>query len=426
MKTFVLTFVSILLYVISTQASTTNDENFNRNYNGKSFIFVEGDVEFSIFPDGQFDFVYLGNQGSQITINTPNVAVNFNSGYNYDAYVQYDNYGAVIQIEDVPVYYDEYGRISQAGSVTIQYNDRRVVQVGGLYVHYNPYGYYSHYTGYINPWNRYYVYRPWHAYYTIPYYSYCVVYATPYRSFYSPIRYSYSHHKNHYNRGGYAYTNGRRDFYRPGSRVHYKDGRVAINNDYRPSNTRGNANNIATTYRRDDNVARSNFTTRKENGVQRGAPVNANVSRNESIKRGAPANANVSRNASTQRGAPANANVSRNESTQRGAPASAHVSRNASTQRGAPASAHVSRNESTQRGAPANTNISKKETARRSVQTNTNVNKNVTAQRNASSSNNTRQTNQVRSSSKTKNNNATRTINTRGNSNSSSIRGGRG
>ena len=344
MKNFVLTFASLFISVIGLQA-TTIDEGFNRDYDGKSFIFVEGGVEFSIFPDGQFDFVYLGNQGSQLSINTPNIAVNFNSGYNYDAYVQYDNYGAVIQIEDVPVYYDEYGRISQAGSVTIRYNDRRVVQVGSLYVHYNPYGYYSHYTGYINSWNRYYVYRPWHAYYAIPYYTYCVVYATPYRGYYFPERYSYSHHRNYYNRSGYAYTNGRRDFYRPGSRVHYKDGRVTANKDFRFSNTRGNSRDLATTYRRDDNVARSNFSARQENTTQRSAPANATVSRNETTQRGTPANAN-------------------------------------------------NRKDTAQRTAPSN-NISK-------------------------------QTNQVRSSTNTKNNHATKASNTRGNTNSSSSRGGRG
>ena len=128
-----------------------NASDFGRGYDGNAYIFVEGDVEFSVFPDGQFDFVYVGPQtGSQVTISTPNVNVSFNSGYDYEAYVQYDDYGAVIQVENIPIYYDEYGRITQAGNVDIQYNDRRIVRVGGLHVVYNNYGYFSHCTGVIN------------------------------------------------------------------------------------------------------------------------------------------------------------------------------------------------------------------------------------------------------------------------------------
>eukprot|EP00657_Telonema_sp_P-1_P004467 TRINITY_DN20350_c0_g1_i1.p1 TRINITY_DN20350_c0_g1~~TRINITY_DN20350_c0_g1_i1.p1 ORF type:complete len:145 (+),score=15.53 TRINITY_DN20350_c0_g1_i1:158-592(+) len=99
---------SILLMGFSANATSIEDENNNRRgYDGNAYIFVEGDVEFSIFPDGQFDFVYVGPQsGSRVAISSPNVNISFNSGYDYEAYVQYDDYGAVIQIESVPIYYD--------------------------------------------------------------------------------------------------------------------------------------------------------------------------------------------------------------------------------------------------------------------------------------------------------------------------------
>jgi hypothetical protein len=177
MKNLALIF-SILLMGFSANATSNESENNYRNgYNGKAYIFVEGDVEFSVFPDGQFDFVYVGPQnGTQVTISTPNTNVSFNSGYDYETYVQYDDYGAVIQVENVPIYYDYYGRIIQAGNVDIQYNNRRLVRVGGLHVFYNNYGYFSHYSGYINSYNPYYVYRPWHVYYAVPIYSHCIVY----------------------------------------------------------------------------------------------------------------------------------------------------------------------------------------------------------------------------------------------------------
>src|SRR5690554_1007017 len=254
MKTLFLTLVTFFTAFFNQAVLADTYNNFG--YDGNKIIFVEGNVEFSVFPDGQFDFVFLGHEGTDVTISNPNMSVTFNSGYNYDAYVQYDMYGAVIQIENVPIYYDDFGRIVRAGNVSIRYKDRRLVQVGGLYIHYNPYGYYSHFSGYINPYNRYYVYRPWHVYYAIPYYHYCVVQVNPYRRYYQPVRYSYSYHVVHYST--HHYSNGRRDFYVPGSRVHYKDGRTAVNTNYRNSD-RG----TATTYRRDDTILRNTVSDRR-------------------------------------------------------------------------------------------------------------------------------------------------------------------
>ncbi len=230
-------------------------------YDGKSYIFVEGGVEFSVFPDGQFDFVYVGNQGGNVNvnINTPNASVSFNSGYDYDMYVQYDDYGAVIQIENVPIYYDNFGRIIQAGDVEIRYNNRRIVRVGGLNIFYNSYGYFDYCTGFISPWYRTYVYRPWHVFYVRPIYANCIVYDYPYRRWYSPVRYGFAYHRNYYHRGRRFYANARRDFYRPGSRVHYRDGRVARNRSYNP-------NRVNTAYTRGDrgdrNGSRFDGTTR--------------------------------------------------------------------------------------------------------------------------------------------------------------------
>ncbi|SRX56026.1 hypothetical protein [Aequorivita sp. CIP111184] len=306
---------SILLMGFSANANSTESENnLRRGYNGDAYIFVEGDVEFSVFPDGQFDFVYVGPQtGSQVVINTPNVNVSFNSGYDYEAYVQYDDYGAVIQVEDVPVYYDEYGRIVQAGNVDIQYNDRRVVRVGGLHVIYNNYGYFSHSTGVINVFNPYYVYRPWHAYYARPIYNHCVVYDMPYRRYYSPVRYSYHDHVVYYKKRNHvAYHNGRRDFYRPGSRVYDKKGRASVNKDYNPnrtntmvaSNNGRNNSSIRKNNVRSNTVTRSSSTNSKgATRVDRNTRNSGNVSRTNTItsRGGNTSRSNDSKKVSTDR-----------------------------------------------------------------------------------------------------------------------------
>lgn len=238
-KVTALVFSFLLTGLLIKAETTSKFHSFINSYDGSSYIFIEDGVEFSVFPDGQFDFVYLGyDRSGSININQNGVNINFNSGYDYDVFVQYDDYGAVIQVENIPIYYDEFGRIIQAGNTEIHYNDRRIVRIGGLRIFYDHYGYFSHYTGYINFWTPYYVYRPWHVYYIRPFYSNCIVYDHPYRRYYTPFRYSYKEHRHLYkHRHRHNYRNARRDFYRPGSRIHHRDGRVVKRRDFDPRRT---------------------------------------------------------------------------------------------------------------------------------------------------------------------------------------------
>jgi hypothetical protein len=194
MKKVIFFIASLLFASIHTNATTKAHATAAYGGYSNSFIFVENGIEFSVFRDGQFDFNLLNhNTNLNVGIHTRNVSISFNSGYDYNAYVQYDEYGAIIQIENIPIFYDYYGRITRAGNVAIQYNNFGYInRVGGLYVHYNRYNRFSHYTGYINSYNRAYTYRPWHRYYSVPARDYCVVYNRPYRRYYAPVRYRYS------------------------------------------------------------------------------------------------------------------------------------------------------------------------------------------------------------------------------------------
>lgn len=285
MKNFKTMLFFFLAIGISANAKTTNtpENNSYNNYDGKAYIFVEGSVEFSVFPDGQFDFVYVGPQnGTEVIISTPNVNLSFNGGHDYEAYVQYDDYGAIIQVEDVEVYYDEYGRISQAGNVDISYRNRRIVRVGGLHINYNSYGYYDYTTGYINPYNRIYVFRPWHSFYIRPIYSNCIVWDVPYRRYYTPLRYSYYHHVGYYNnRNVTPYHNSRRDFYRPGSRVHYQNGRTAVNRNYRE----GRTNTMVNSHGRRTNTAVANTNSRNNARATTSRNSSRSVNRQENTTR---------------------------------------------------------------------------------------------------------------------------------------------
>ena len=175
MKKIALLLVGIITLSLSPFALANTESNLNTSdyYNdgyGETFTFVESGITFSVFQNGEFDFYINSRNGVHAGVNVGGVSISYNSGYNYDAYVQYDDYGAIIQIEDVPIYYDHYGRISEAGNVRIRYNGNRLARVGGLYIHYNHYGHYSHYTGFINIYNRHYAYHPYHNYFIRPFY----------------------------------------------------------------------------------------------------------------------------------------------------------------------------------------------------------------------------------------------------------------
>ena len=201
----------------------------NINSYADAFVFDEMGVTFSVYPDGEFDF-YLGDACQPSTMSNGYVSATFNSGYDYNPYVQYDDFGAVVQVENVPVWYDYYGRVTQIGDVDISYRNRRVCQVGGMYVNYNRHGHYAFHTGFINRWNPYFVYRPFYVSFARPVVNLCFVRTTPYRQYYAPVRYSYyrpyvRNVRPHYATIGHTY--------RPSS------GRGVVHSSYRQSAGRG-------------------------------------------------------------------------------------------------------------------------------------------------------------------------------------------
>ena len=204
MKNNILLFATFILISFGVSASTIFNSTldyyrYNRGY-GESFTFVEKGITFAVYQNGEFDFYINPRRDFEFGILGKNVDITFNSGYNYNAYVQYDNYGAVIQVENVPIYYDYYGRVTRIGHVDVNYTRNRLYSVGGLYVHYDYYGYFTHYTGYINRYNRTYVYHPYHNYFARPLFDFRIVSYKPYRHHYKPHRYAYyrNHSKNNY------------------------------------------------------------------------------------------------------------------------------------------------------------------------------------------------------------------------------------
>ena len=205
----------------TTSEAEASINNYVRGY-GNSFIFNEAGIEFSVYADGQFDF-YMSNYGPDVNvgINSPGFSLSFNSGFDYNPYLQYDNFGGIIQVENTPIYYDYYGRVNQIGNIFINYNNRgRINRVGGLNVYYRNNSFWR-YDGFINIYNRAYVYRPWHRFYAVPAVNFCIVNINPYRQYYAPVRHvyyrPYTNNVRHYNVNGRR--NGNRETRRNNTRI---------------------------------------------------------------------------------------------------------------------------------------------------------------------------------------------------------------
>ncbi|HET8738022.1 MAG TPA: hypothetical protein VFM69_15635 [Pricia sp.] len=238
MKSALLFLSAIILGSSGVQANAAHEDEAtvseNRAYRyNDSFIFVENGITFSVYPDGEFDF-YIEDY-----VTGSRNGVTFNTGYDYSPYAQYDDYGAVIQVENVPIFYDYYGRVSQIGDVNINYRNNRVRRIGGLHVYYNHRGFYDYHTGYINVFNRHYIYRPFHAFFARPAVGLCLVYNRPYRRYYSPIRYTYYRPYRYNTRKAYAKV-GRTHRYTKirtnRSQIYRNDERVAVRNSSARSN----------------------------------------------------------------------------------------------------------------------------------------------------------------------------------------------
>ena len=261
MRNLALIFTALIFGALNASAVTLEDKVALRNAYGfnNSFIFVEGGITFSVYPDGEFDFYIDQVSGVNANVNFRNTNITFNSGFNYNPFVQYDDYGAVIQVENIPVYYDFYGRVTQVGNVDIRYNNGRIHRLGGMSVYYNRNGFYSHHSGFINIYNRNYVYAPFHGFFVRPALNFCLVYDRPYRRFYNPVRYSY--YAPYYNNSRVIYANIGRE-HRYDNNVHQRRANV-YRNDNRVA-VRENSSRRTEAYRTNSTVNR-NATGRSSN-----------------------------------------------------------------------------------------------------------------------------------------------------------------
>lgn len=258
----------LFVFLAMVQLGTTMASNKNilaLNFNN-GFIFVERGITFSVYPDGEFDFYMNTQLGVNARLHVGPVGITFNSGFDYGPFVQYDDFGAVVQIENIPIYYDYYGRVNRIGNVSIWYRNNRVYRIGGMQIFYNPSGIYAYHTGFINTFNRAYIFNPFHTYFVRPATSFCLVSRNPYRQWYRPIRYRYFEPFRNNTRRSYAQIGrinkhieraDRNRIYQNNSRVSARSSSGTIR-----SNRTGSSRNAIGMNERSESVTRSANTMR--------------------------------------------------------------------------------------------------------------------------------------------------------------------
>lgn len=148
-KPFLILIASLLIGI------TAMANNYNRQ-NSTPFVFVENNIEYAVFSNGEFDFNMIQPQRNQVHISNRNIHLSFNSGHNYNTYIHKNQYGDIININHTPIFYDRSGRVQQIGNINIRYNRFGYIHsIGQLNINYNTNGQY-YCTGYVNTSNRYY------------------------------------------------------------------------------------------------------------------------------------------------------------------------------------------------------------------------------------------------------------------------------
>ncbi|MBT8303013.1 MAG: hypothetical protein KJP09_00970 [Bacteroidia bacterium] len=177
MKKLQLLFAAMLIGLTSVTASEVSSEKqgedltITKRYRyTQPILFVERGVEFLIFPDGSFDFntefgnwsnddyYYRRNNGRRGSINrtfgTPGSRIFYSSARPRGVRIVHDRWGNVRRIGNVFINYDWNGRVKRVGSVYMRYQRNRLVQVGGLRLHYNKRGKLKRISGHVNRSNR--------------------------------------------------------------------------------------------------------------------------------------------------------------------------------------------------------------------------------------------------------------------------------
>jgi len=172
MKKITLVLATMLLSVtFAIAAKPTSDLNHSDktsiNRYSQPIMFVEQGIEFLIFQNGDLDLNrkrsvqysknYFRKNSNRKSYNNRiyGVAgVEGSYGHNRRAFISYDRFGRIRNIDNIYISYDHYGRVKRIGSVIMSYYYNKLEQVGRLRLQYNRWGELISTTGQVNYSNQ--------------------------------------------------------------------------------------------------------------------------------------------------------------------------------------------------------------------------------------------------------------------------------
>lgn len=120
----------------------TDTERRNRNLvhfmDAEPIVFLERDIEFFVFLNGDFDF-NTRPQDSQggFYYKRGATARGTSANGNFGVRIEHDSFGRVRRIGNVFINYDYQNRVSRIGTVYMRYNRFALSQIGGMELRYN-------------------------------------------------------------------------------------------------------------------------------------------------------------------------------------------------------------------------------------------------------------------------------------------------
>jgi len=171
MKKITLLVVASILLVgnmaLASENPVFSDNTDRRGYyidyrDAEPIIFREREIEFMLFPNGEFDFNTRPSR-PRYHVNGTNGAPGTRGYYGTSERgirVEHDNFGRVRRVGNVYINYDAFGRVKRIGTIYMSYNSFAVTKVGNMRIVYDRRGRIVDVYGFINHANGGYNYNP--------------------------------------------------------------------------------------------------------------------------------------------------------------------------------------------------------------------------------------------------------------------------
>lgn len=140
----------MLLFIAPTMDAQRRDgkrtKTFQKEFSVEPIVFIEGNVQFSVLPDGMLRFKHVGKKS--------NKKYPKHAWKNKKLQVKRNYKGQIVQVGKVPIRYKR-GKIDRIGNIDFKYRRGQLKMVGDLYIVYRRGGHYLYIGAVKNRWHYY-------------------------------------------------------------------------------------------------------------------------------------------------------------------------------------------------------------------------------------------------------------------------------